>query len=192
LTAYLTPPNSGSNMHFDSQHVFLLQVAGEKLWRVSTTPAVHAPPNNLGAAALRSQAVRETLRRRNLAVVPPEDMQFAELHVTPGDVLYLPPGTWHEPRTLTRSLHYTLTLFPVSMSQVLLAVLRALMTGESRWRRDLRFTDGANTSEARMLALIREALQELATDLAQVSPESVLRRAFPSGTRQPADGEAEE
>ncbi len=191
LSGYLTPPQSGSELHFDSQHVFMLQIAGEKRWRVSTTPATPAPPFNLSAANLADNGLLGQLRRIDIKVSRPEDMEFAEITLKPGDALYLPPGTWHEPRTIERSFHYSLTLMPLGILQILTPILRTLIIKTRAWRRDLRFSDGQQTSEKEMAEHVRDALQRLAAEIERTDPEALLRPMLSTPAPAPARREPE-
>jgi lysine-specific demethylase/histidyl-hydroxylase NO66 len=84
VNAYLTPPQSqGFSAHYDVHDVFVLQIAGEKRWRIH--PPVHPHPlrdqpwtdhrDAVEAAALAEPLIDEVLR--------------------PGDALYLPRGYLH-------------------------------------------------------------------------------------------------
>lgn len=165
-TAYLTPPHSGGPMHFDPQHVFFCQVSGEKHWKVSTAPAMTRPPVNVEAASLDDHTLN-LLAEFGWSLTLPSDATFVDILLKQGDVLYLPPGIWHESRTdETHSLHYTLTFYTISTWGVLFASLRAVMMKHPEWRRDLRFLDatGSDSEEVvvnRMLTTLRQELDRM-------------------------------
>ena len=166
-TAYLTPPHSGGVMHFDNQHVFFCQVSGEKHWKVSTEPAMKWPPVNVLASTLVLPETRQQLVDFGWPVTPSSESSFADILLKEGDVLYMPPGVWHEQRTAdSHSLHYTLTLGPISSWNVLFSFLRMTMMKSPEWRRDLRFlgaasTDGEEAVVERMLVALRSALNNV-------------------------------
>lgn len=111
---YASPPGAGFALHFDPDHVFVLQLVGRKLWRYSGTPVlpwatcggklgpagapVHTHPRD-GAPVL--------VDRVPVAAPGPGDLETITLE--PGDVLYLPPGTWHETRAKEESVALSLT-----------------------------------------------------------------------------------
>ena len=90
--AYYTPRRSqGLDVHHDTHDVFVLQVAGEKRWRVYE-PALELP--------LRAQRYTRALGEPGAPVL--------DVTVRAGDTLYLPRGWLHEALTSeTDSLHVT-------------------------------------------------------------------------------------
>lgn len=95
--AYLTPPNSqGFAPHWDDIDAFILQLEGQKRWRL------YAPTSEMNILPLRSSRDfnREELGEKIFDVV-----------LQPGDFLYLPRGTVHEAETVGEqpSLHLTIS-----------------------------------------------------------------------------------
>jgi bifunctional lysine-specific demethylase and histidyl-hydroxylase NO66 len=96
--AYITPPQSqGFSAHYDVHDVFVLQLAGEKQWRIHR-PVLVSP--------LRDQSWND--RRADVekrATEPP----LLETLLSPGDCLYLPRGYLHAATALGGvSSHLTL------------------------------------------------------------------------------------
>lgn len=93
--AYLSPPRSqGFSIHYDPHDVFILQLAGHKVWRLYRQHVRFptAPPPTPFSPAEAGPLERE-------------------LTVGPGDLLYLPRGVLHEARTTDEaSLHLTLSI----------------------------------------------------------------------------------
>lgn len=186
-TCYLTPPQSGGEMHFDSQHVFFCQVSGEKHWTVSSKPALRYPPIGIGAKTWNGAAVKTAMSEIGLDILPPEECELTQMVVRPGDVLYLPPGTWHEPRTKgMHSLHYTLTLIPLGFWHLLFAALRVRMMKRSEWRQDLRFFDLLPRTDHDRIQFVAQRLDELRQDLTGISADDVVRvlDSIPEPVRQ--------
>jgi mannose-6-phosphate isomerase-like protein (cupin superfamily) len=92
---YLSPPNAqGFKTHFDSHDVFVLQVAGSKLWTINDTP-IELP--------LRGQAFEPDKH-----VAGPPTREFT---IRAGDLFYCPRGLLHSARSTDEvSLHITLGL----------------------------------------------------------------------------------
>ena len=102
VNAYVTPPQStGFDDHYDVHDVFVLQVAGQKHWRIR--PPVRPSPlrddpwdghrEQVRAAAARSPLIEAALR--------------------PGDALYLPRGYLHAATALGDvSTHLTIGIHP--------------------------------------------------------------------------------
>jgi lysine-specific demethylase/histidyl-hydroxylase NO66 len=91
--AYFTPRSAqGLAVHHDTHDVFVLQVAGEKHWRVYE-PVLELP--------LRDQRYSKELGR------PGEPVE--DVVLSPGDTMYLPRGWLHDALTTdSESLHLTI------------------------------------------------------------------------------------
>ena len=104
VNAYITPPSSrGFSPHYDVHDVFVLQVAGEKHWRI------HAPVLRRPAAhpALERPRGRGRRGRRGEPVI--------DAVLRPGDALYLPRGFLHSATALGEiSAHLTIGVHPVT------------------------------------------------------------------------------
>lgn len=98
VNAYITPPQStGFSDHYDVHDVFVVQVEGEKRWRIRE-PVWPLPlrdqPWDQHRDAVEKAAEREPLE---------------EFVMTPGDVLYLPRGYLHSATALGDiSIHLTI------------------------------------------------------------------------------------
>src|SRR5215211_3994255 len=96
--AYVTPPqNQGFSAHYDVHDVFVLQLAGEKQWRI------HQP---VLASPLRDQPWND---RRPDVEKRATEAPLMETLLKPGDCLYLPRGYLHAATALGGvSTHLTL------------------------------------------------------------------------------------
>mmetsp|Transcript_20852 Transcript_20852/g.60698 ORF Transcript_20852/g.60698 Transcript_20852/m.60698 type:complete len:573 (-) Transcript_20852:274-1992(-) len=92
--AYLTPPASQTvHPHADDRDVFVVQVHGEKTWRVyREVPIPYPYPNE--QVGKNGMPVPDRVLRGDLAV---------ETVLRPGDVLYIPRGWVHEATTRGRA-----------------------------------------------------------------------------------------
>jgi len=91
---YITPPNSqGFPAHYDSHDVFILQVAGSKTWRIYKENPIELPTKLL---EFQSEVHK-----------PSESLE--EVHLSEGDLLYIPRGYMHDATTSeSLSAHVTL------------------------------------------------------------------------------------
>jgi bifunctional lysine-specific demethylase and histidyl-hydroxylase NO66 len=96
--AYVTPPqNQGFSAHYDVHDVFVLQIEGEKRWRI------HRP---VLASPLRDQPWND---RRADVEKRADEAPLMETLLKPGDCLYLPRGHLHSATALGGvSTHLTL------------------------------------------------------------------------------------
>jgi hypothetical protein len=164
--AYYTPRHSqGFAVHHDTHDVFVLQVAGEKHWRVY---------DPLWELPLKQQRYTKSLGEHGPPVL--------ELTLRAGDTLYLPRGWLHDALTSeTDSLHLTVG---VNVHTWIDAIRSALDECEDdvEFRRSV---PAAGEAEA-------DLLERLA---ARLVPDDVARRArarFVNGRRPILDGQLEE
>jgi hypothetical protein len=133
VNAYYTPRGSqGFAVHHDTHDVLVLQVAGEKQWRLYD-PLVELP--------LKHQRYSQKLGGHG----PPVD----DLVLRSGDTLYLPRGWLHEAETSTlESLHLTIGITAYTWLDALKEAL-AQCESELAFRRGLdgNTTDGSELAE---------------------------------------------
>jgi ribosomal protein L16 Arg81 hydroxylase len=103
VNAYVTPPeNAGFSDHYDVHDVFVLQVEGEKRWRIRR-PVQPLP--------LRTQPWTE--HRSEVEAAAASTAPLIETTLRPGDCLYLPRGFLHSATALGGvSIHLTVGVHP--------------------------------------------------------------------------------
>ena len=99
MNLYYTPPGSAAYPpHYDTHDVFILQIFGEKTWRLHDSPVFLPFPEE-----------RDEARDR-----PPAGDPKTRFRLVPGDVLYLPRGAVHSAEAhQLPSLHLSLGLYPL-------------------------------------------------------------------------------
>ena len=109
VNAYITPASArGFDPHYDVHDVLVLQIAGEKHWRIH--PPVHPQP-------LRDQPWSD--HRRAVELQAQGDAAIDEVF-RPGDVLYLPRGWIHSATALGgTSIHLTIGVAALTRHDVL-------------------------------------------------------------------------
>lgn len=123
MTCYASPHGYGFGTHWDCQAVFVLQIEGSKCWRFSSKPDVQWPPTLLPGP----NVVPELMRRYSwLDVQFPDarEEQFNEQVLKPGDVLFLPAGTWHRARAIGYSLALTIACPPMTAADFIDDLIR--------------------------------------------------------------------
>lgn len=142
VTCYLTPPNSNGVLHFDHQHIFLMQREGTKFWRISETPAISNPIQNF-VYQNPDQAYLDAMRKKGYAISIPSRCGFQDIKLSAGDLLYLPPGYYHLQHTQEdHSFHYTLTLDTVSFWNLFLSSIQLeLLKHSSTYNSDIRMLE---------------------------------------------------
>jgi ribosomal protein L16 Arg81 hydroxylase len=122
VNAYVTPPEStGFSDHYDVHDVFVLQIAGEKRWRIR--PPVHELPLRDEPWTTHRAAVEEA------ALAEP----LVEETFAPGDCLYLPRGYLHSATSLGgTSIHLTIGVHAWTRRHVADELVRAAVSRASR------------------------------------------------------------
>ena len=119
VNAYVTPASSrGFDPHYDVHDVFVLQIAGEKHWRIHEP--VHPDP-------LRDQPWGD---RREAVAARARDEPVIDAVFRPGDALYLPRGWIHSAEALGAvSVHLTIGVAAYTRQEIVReAIARAADT----------------------------------------------------------------
>lgn len=172
--AFLSPPGHGYGLHYDASSMWILQIEGTKRWWYGEAATMPFPTENrVPSAAEHAQGIAGY-----------DDQRLREQLLRPGDVLYLPAGTWHRVRAEETSLHVCLTLRPSSPYLLVDTLLQAELLADPVWRHlptylatDLE--DGL-PSEARQAAMedyFTARLQELRQAVDRLTP-GLLYRAW--------------
>lgn len=121
MNIYLTPPGSqGFLPHYDTHDVFIAQVYGSKVWRITEAP-YELPLANRPHD--KSQPTPEVTR---------------EFELRAGDLLYMPRGTVHSgAANEAASLHVTIGLHPVVWAQAIQDEFTRIVADDGRFRRSL-------------------------------------------------------
>lgn len=153
VNVYLTPKGSRTfPVHVDDHDVFVLQVEGEKLWRL------HELKQN---PVMRLDYKEDLSFTREWGKERLDTPLIAELTLKPGDVLYVPRGMPHcaVARNST-SLHLTVSITPLYWFDFLKAAVEQAVVHASQLRRSLPpgFVGRPGSAEE-MRALFAEAMQ---------------------------------
>ena len=136
FNAYLSPPRTGFNWHWDGRIASTLQIEGTKRWRFSNSSPVSWPRGN---GALRADGSGYYVDGRPSAPweeFPRFDEQdTTEVLLEPGDLLVLPAGVWHDACGGDGgSLALNLSFTPVSFTVLVRELLDRLLSSDAGWR----------------------------------------------------------
>ena len=105
FNSYLSPDGGGFGLHLDHHPVFILQIEGQKRWWYSPEPGLKEVITNVSFPR-----DRDVLRLPWVTVAKPREQDLCEVVLNPGDVLYMPKGTWHRAQAIGGSLGLTLAM----------------------------------------------------------------------------------
>jgi hypothetical protein len=125
VNCYVSPDASGLPMHYDKRVATTLQIAGKKRWKFSTEPAKAWPDTN---------EVYQGARSANDVGKLPDELEFREVELNPGDLLCLPAGTWHSARGVGFSLALNLYFGPRSLLDQFIPLLQDFAASNEKWR----------------------------------------------------------
>lgn len=137
FNAYLSPPGSGYNWHFDSRIASTLQIEGTKKWRFSNAPAMPWPRANgsISAAGVPHYADPGVTAQAWEKLAPFDENDTTEVLLEPGDLLILPAGIWHEACGGSGgSLALNLAFTPIPYTMIVGQILDALLAPDPAWR----------------------------------------------------------
>jgi hypothetical protein len=92
-------------VHYDDHDLIVVQLRGTKRWYISTKPTLLPNP------------------WRGLSEETPDLGPHETVDVSPGDVLYLPRGTYHSVDSSTESLHLAIGFTPLTVRDAMIAAL---------------------------------------------------------------------
>jgi hypothetical protein len=137
FNAYLSPPGSGFNWHFDSRIASTLQIEGTKRWRFSNRPTIAWPRANgtLWADGTAHYTDPTVVAQDWEQLAAFDETDTTDVLLEPGDLLILPAGVWHEARGGSGgSLALNLSFTAVSYTLLVRNLLDALLTADPGWR----------------------------------------------------------
>ena len=184
---YVSPTGAGFAMHMDAHHVFVVQLSGTKRWWFGDAPAV--PHALLGGKVDPAGRAVHTYPRDGWPIagpggrplLAPDRSALTSVVLEPGDVLYLPPGTWHTTRATEDSVALSVSPPRVPLSAVLLGALRERLDTDPQWRRDVVCTSTGGSVQSVSEALTW-GVQRLPAEAAALTPDATTlgwaRRTF--------------
>ncbi len=160
LKLYVSPDGRGFGWHFDCEHVFVFQIEGTKRWHLSRAPAHPSPPFNIDSHLFAKKSEPRIQSMKGL-LPPPSDAELVEVMLEPGDVLYLPPGTWHRTAAQGFSASVSLTLYPLPWARLMRHTISEHSHRHSSWRDPLPSGAEAHDRLSRGLAEAQKLFESL-------------------------------
>jgi hypothetical protein len=163
--AYITPREAqGFPLHLDTHDVFLLQVVGEKQWRLHDSPFPLATPAFKG--------------EEHAGPLGPA----TEISLGAGELLYIPRGMLHEGVTSTAmSIHLTIGMHPYTWAELLRDRVAELEREEVGFRRAVRVGEGADESLAELMARLGDGTRMSALAARRLDELRGAQHASPRG-----------
>jgi len=169
FNCYVSPDGHGFPLHCDNHSVVILQISGAKRWHYGPQPVAASLETSIFGTAEDLQAHNQANPQQPLR--SPDNEALTEQVLRPGDLLFLPRGSWHAASAIEGSVALTWSLYPTPFLSLLTRALAcefqdaglpaALTTGER---------DALPPAVAEYLG---QQLDLLRTRLAQLTPEDL-------------------
>jgi len=130
--ASLSPAGEAAVPHYDSSHVFVLQLEGRKRWRLSPRPVVTNPSRGRRISADGEIDSQHRIEDESVEKIGLDNLEFVVLE--PGDILYVPAGMVHSTEALERSLSVMFNFSPPRFDALVELIVRRTLGAEARWR----------------------------------------------------------
>jgi 50S ribosomal protein L16 3-hydroxylase len=130
-SAYLSPPGIGTRMHFDSQDNFLVQIRGEKRWKLAPVAEIKYPNRSFVPAVGKLEPELAAVVKKFPDKMP---RNATTATLKRGSGLYMPKGYWHASETIRESLALTLSFPSMSFMDIALSHLRRRLVAREEWR----------------------------------------------------------
>jgi hypothetical protein len=160
--------------HFDHIENFTVQLRGTKIWRFEENRSVPLPTVNYGIRTER--AYQEEMWLYASKDLPDKISEAAPaIELTPGKMIYLPRGYWHEIDAVTESVSLLLGFPACPWTDFLLPALKSILVRSPEWRANLLFPNGGDPGawdQAR--AKVGGLLRHLESTLRELEPGDLL------------------
>ena len=169
VNMYLTPGagKKALKRHYDTHDVFVLQIHGDKVWRLYDppfpSPLEFVPPQrHESMRQMKQSRLNHDLSARDSCILTDEFCLKA------GDCLYLPRGFWHEAESKPGevSCHLTVGIQPTTYLDVLSVALSQVALSDVRLREPLPFGFASESNAGQMVtARIAQVVADLPAKL---------------------------
>jgi ribosomal protein L16 Arg81 hydroxylase len=188
MACFISPAGAGYGLHYDPSSVWAIQLTGTKIWRISETPAVPFP----------SRVSIPTRADLAAGLHPCDPDSLVDRTLRPGDLLYLPPGAWHDVRAEEPCIHLSVAHFYRGLAEIVFDLLRPALQASPSWRHTPVLGAVAAPAETRRalaetLAARLAEFREVVTGLTPSALSAAIAERVDAGAGAPAlpDGEAE-
>ena len=154
---YATPEWCGTRLHFDANANFIIQISGSKKWKIIKNNSVNYPTERFTTGSVEMPMALEKQCHAELLTDLPDDA--TEYIMTPGTVLFVPRGYWHETTTDQDSLSLNFTFSQPSWADVFSKSIHEVLLSSPEWRKLYMGVDSNNL----LLNNLIEKLQKIST-----------------------------
>ncbi len=173
---YATPAGCGTRLHFDANVNFIIQLHGSKRWILAPNNSVENPTERFTAGSFEmSAALEQQCHAPLIDQVPANSLEFL---MTPGCVLFVPRGYWHETTTDEDSMSLNFTFSQPTWADILTKSLQEHLLKSAKWRELADGLESTNTlRQSQATAQFEVLVKSLSKELPQVSGKQLLEQS---------------
>lgn len=161
---YATPDGKGTAPHFDQNVNFVLQIFGEKKWKLAANKNVENPTERFVMGSKMDLELSSYVKGE-MPLKMPTDCE--EIVLKPGSMLFVPRGYWHSTEANGEALALNFTFSQPTWMDLFLTALRSRLTLSAEWRE---LADGVNSENLEIQAEAEENLNRLLLSLVEDLP----------------------
>lgn len=173
---YATPAGGGTRLHFDANVNFIIQLQGSKRWQLAENKSVINPTERFTAGSLEMSAALDRQCQAPLLDELPDDSQ--DFLMTPGCVLFVPRGCWHQTTTDEDSMSLNFTFSQPTWADIFTKSMQEHLLQSSEWRG---LADGLeSTNSKRRAAAVTDfenLLKQLVHEIPNISAAQLLAQS---------------
>lgn len=177
INCYYSSDGGGFELHADTQSVFILQVEGAKHWYYAAEPTIASPLEAITDDP--DELEHFHFMNPTIPVELPNEADLVQQVLTPGDLLYMAPGTWHRAVAEGTSLALTVTCVPWSFGECTQQWLVERMRLTPSWRLDFPATwmpeQEPGSVPADIEHFLGQRLAELRSAISKLTPSDLIR-----------------
>lgn len=168
---YATAKDAGAKPHFDQNANFIVQLRGEKIWKLAPNPAITNPTTRHVMGAETSAELQMQAREPFIKEMP---ASAETLHLRRGSVLFLPNAYWHSTVAGESGLALNFTFSQPSWADVMSEAVRRRLSLHPKWRELARGAGSADPVVARQAnERLAALLERFVADLGALSASSI-------------------
>jgi ribosomal protein L16 Arg81 hydroxylase len=170
--AFCAGAGQGMPKHCDPRELFVLQVAGTKVWEIEENSEVPYPIGNVFPPRTMSPELASHVERP----LSPEMGKGAQRGtLSPGSALYVPLGWWHRTEAAADSVTLSFSAPRPRWADIALDALRGILMQRAEWRAPAPLPEALRSLEGKAMAQMRCA--ELEALCSALSVDELLSRA---------------
>lgn len=158
-------------LHFDATDVIVVQLVGDKRWRLAPNPEVPYPTSGCGTFA--PVLPGKDIRRYHYDGFPQPKRERTIL-LRPGSALYVPGGYWHGTETIGPSFSITFVLGRPSAHDLVLERIKAALSQNPAWLEPAVGIRGGARARRKAEARLGELLRHFDRDVGKLDARELI------------------